>query len=375
MGAPADPLILSQRSRVVRFAVEHRIPAMYEFREFVSDGGLLSYGPNLMEMFRRSATYVDRILKGAKAANRPVEQPTKFEPLKPSTDFAPLRPPRGLLSSDHVRQTGNRTLRSGRRRFDPRGADGRRLGGHGRRGLEACSAVRFLLKEANVRALRRFCHNPPQASLVAEFFGKAASLHPLRHRWPGLVRRLRGYYRPVRLPVVVHHRRVSLDFPMRPLTPSVRATTDSPGSRARCVCTCSGSLTARDPVVSRDIDTPNVAFRFLPRRRRPGGLFFRGCIPGLHVPLSTLRGRPRMTRGRCGSLLLHRMTLSFTTPRRFSPAHGRARMDRRDLAALATEVAGPPLGAAWEAPAPCRARETLRRRVGEATFLAQSTTT
>ena len=66
MGAPADPLILSQRSRIVRFAVEHRIPAMYEFREFVSDGGLLSYGPNLMEMFRRSATYADRILNGAK---------------------------------------------------------------------------------------------------------------------------------------------------------------------------------------------------------------------------------------------------------------------------------------------------------------------
>src|SRR3990170_4271945 len=59
MGAPADPLILSQRSRIVRFAVEHRIPATYEFREFVSDGDLLSYGPNLMEMFRRSATYAD----------------------------------------------------------------------------------------------------------------------------------------------------------------------------------------------------------------------------------------------------------------------------------------------------------------------------
>ena len=79
MGAPADPLILSQRSRIVRFAVEHRIPAMYEFREFVSDGGLLSYGPNLMEMFRRSATYVDKILRGAKPGDLPVEQPTKFE--------------------------------------------------------------------------------------------------------------------------------------------------------------------------------------------------------------------------------------------------------------------------------------------------------
>ena len=61
MGAPADPLILSQRSRIVRFAVEHRIPAMYKCREFVRDGGLLSYGPTLMEMFRRSATYADRM--------------------------------------------------------------------------------------------------------------------------------------------------------------------------------------------------------------------------------------------------------------------------------------------------------------------------
>ncbi len=60
-----------------------------------------------------------------------------------------------------------------------------------------------------------------RAGLARVPFGQAASLHPLRHRSPGLVRRLRRYYRPVRLPVVVHHRRVSLDFPVRPLTPSV----------------------------------------------------------------------------------------------------------------------------------------------------------
>ena len=71
MGAPADPLILSQRGRIVRFAVKRRIPAMYGFREFVSDGGLLSYGPNLMEMFRRSATYADRIPERRQAQRHP----------------------------------------------------------------------------------------------------------------------------------------------------------------------------------------------------------------------------------------------------------------------------------------------------------------
>ena len=99
----------------------------------------------------------------------------------------------------------------------------------------------------------------------------------------------------------------------------------SPGSHARCLRTCTGSLTAQDPVASRAIDALGGAFRFLLQRRRPGGSVFRGSIPGPHVPLSTLRRHPlerlRMTRGRCGSLRLHRMTLSFTTPRRFSLAH------------------------------------------------------
>ena len=110
-----------------------------------------------------------------------------------------------------------------------------------------------------------------------------------------------------------------------------RVDAGSPGSRARCFRTCTGSQTARGPGASRDIDAPNVAFRGPPRRRHPKGLpdgrvFFRGSIPGLHVPLSTLRrcphGQRRMTRGRCGPLTLQRMTLSFTTPRRFIPAHG-----------------------------------------------------
>ena len=105
MGAPADPLVLSQRSRIVRFAVEHRIPAMYEFREFVSDGGLLSYGPNLMEMFRRSATYADRILNGAKPSDMPIERPTKFElsvNLKAAKALGLTIPQSLLLRADQV---------------------------------------------------------------------------------------------------------------------------------------------------------------------------------------------------------------------------------------------------------------------------------
>jgi len=68
-----------QRDRIVRLAATHRIPAMYGRREFVDAGGLLSYGPSYVEFFRRAAVYVDKILKGAKPAEMPVEQPTKFE--------------------------------------------------------------------------------------------------------------------------------------------------------------------------------------------------------------------------------------------------------------------------------------------------------
>src|ERR671918_1243568 len=107
-----------------------------------------------------------------------------------------------------------------------------------------------------------------------------------------------------------------------PLVHRQRADRGSPGSRARCVRACTGSLTARDSIASCRYDASDMAFRLPPRRRRPEGAFFRGCIPGLPVPLSTLRGRPRMTRGRCGPLTLHRTTLASATPRRFNPAHG-----------------------------------------------------
>ena len=75
----ADPLTMSMRARIVEFARESRLPAIYETREYVEAGGLMSYGPNLVEQFRRSAYYVDRILKGAKPGDLPIEQPTKIE--------------------------------------------------------------------------------------------------------------------------------------------------------------------------------------------------------------------------------------------------------------------------------------------------------
>jgi putative tryptophan/tyrosine transport system substrate-binding protein len=67
------------RRQIITLAARHRLPAMYGWREFAEDGGLMSYGPNIGQMFRRAATFVDRILKGANPAELPIEQPTRFE--------------------------------------------------------------------------------------------------------------------------------------------------------------------------------------------------------------------------------------------------------------------------------------------------------
>ncbi len=75
----ADPMSLQHRTPLAQLAGKNRLPSIYGFREYVDAGGLLSYGPNLSDLFRRAATYVDKILKGAKPADLPVEQPTKFE--------------------------------------------------------------------------------------------------------------------------------------------------------------------------------------------------------------------------------------------------------------------------------------------------------
>jgi len=73
------PFFLSERKRLVELAVKYRLPAIYSQREFVDDGGLMSYGANYDDLYRKTAHYVDKILKGAKPADLPVQQATKFE--------------------------------------------------------------------------------------------------------------------------------------------------------------------------------------------------------------------------------------------------------------------------------------------------------
>jgi putative ABC transport system substrate-binding protein len=74
-----DPLLFLHRTRIVEFANKNRLPAMYPHREYAEMGGLMAYGADLRDNYRRAATYVDKILKGAKPADLPIEQPTKFE--------------------------------------------------------------------------------------------------------------------------------------------------------------------------------------------------------------------------------------------------------------------------------------------------------
>jgi ABC-type uncharacterized transport system substrate-binding protein len=74
-----DRFLLTYRASIVRFMAEHRLPGMFPFREFVQDGALLAYGPDYTDMYRRAATYVAKIVQGAKPADLPMEQPTKFD--------------------------------------------------------------------------------------------------------------------------------------------------------------------------------------------------------------------------------------------------------------------------------------------------------
>jgi len=100
-----DPLTFFNRKLIAEFAAKHRLPAMYSFREYVDVGGLMSYGTSFPDLFRRAAIYVDKILKGAKPADLPVEQPTKFElviNLKAAKQIGLTIPPNVLARANHV---------------------------------------------------------------------------------------------------------------------------------------------------------------------------------------------------------------------------------------------------------------------------------
>src|SRR6266446_4088288 len=100
-----DSMLLSYRSRILESVARIRLPAMYAFRQFVDAGGLMSYGPNIPDSFRRAAVYIDKILKGAKPADLPIEQPTKFElviNLKTARALGLTIPPSVLGRADQV---------------------------------------------------------------------------------------------------------------------------------------------------------------------------------------------------------------------------------------------------------------------------------
>ena len=103
----AGGLFFLNRRTIVEFAAKHRLPAVYPFRQFPEDGGLMAYGVDLKDLFRRTAGYVDKLFKGAKAADLPIEQPTKFEfviNLKTAKALGLTIPPSLLARADEVIQ-------------------------------------------------------------------------------------------------------------------------------------------------------------------------------------------------------------------------------------------------------------------------------
>jgi putative ABC transport system substrate-binding protein len=75
---PLSGLAISHRDLIVSLAARHRLPAVYSYRPFIAAGGLVSYGPDIVDQYRRAASYVDRILKGEQAADLPVQAPVKY---------------------------------------------------------------------------------------------------------------------------------------------------------------------------------------------------------------------------------------------------------------------------------------------------------
>jgi putative ABC transport system substrate-binding protein len=100
-----SPLMTLNSKRIVDLALKNRLPAMYATRQFVEEGGLMAYGPNIGDLYRRAATYVDKVLKGANPAELPVEQPSKFEffiNLKTAKQIGQTVPPNVLARADKV---------------------------------------------------------------------------------------------------------------------------------------------------------------------------------------------------------------------------------------------------------------------------------
>ena len=102
---PADTFLVSQRSRIAQFAIENKLPSVYSFREYIEAGGLIAYTPNYYDLFRRAASYVDKILKGTKPGELPIEQPTRFlllVNLQTARALGLTVPPRLLARADKV---------------------------------------------------------------------------------------------------------------------------------------------------------------------------------------------------------------------------------------------------------------------------------
>ena len=100
-----DAMFFGQRKEILDLAASNRLPLVAHLREFADGGGLMTYGPNVLDVHQRAATYVDKILKGAKPGDLPLEQPTKFElviNLKTATTFGFTIPPSLLVRADHV---------------------------------------------------------------------------------------------------------------------------------------------------------------------------------------------------------------------------------------------------------------------------------
>ncbi len=103
--AVISPFVTLHSKRIVDLALKHRLPGMYPTRQFVEESGLMAYGPLISDLYYRAATYIDKILKGTKPADLPIEQPTKFElviNLKTAKQIGLTIPPNVLARADKV---------------------------------------------------------------------------------------------------------------------------------------------------------------------------------------------------------------------------------------------------------------------------------